>query len=641
LATTEQILTLLATLLSGNADSGAFDHLKDGGADTRYPVSIEACPAPIPTYDIEGDTVICGTVNVPENHAKLDGNRIDLRFSVLKARSKAARPDPVVYLHGGPGGNAVPDSAWYDEIFAELRSRRDIVLFDQRASGISAQTITCFETLADTLFVAAAEGRDDVEDPTSHCLREIEAKGVVLADYNTTQNAFDVRAIMSALGYPTYNIYGISYGTLLGQEVLRSAPEGVRAAVLDSIVLTDVPAYDTNGVATDKAIGAVVDQCAADETCHAAFPDLEQTLKTAFERLGNEPIPATALRPEIDDGQLLLTLRGRNQNRIPNIDDFLPQIISEWAEGNSTTYDLLVGGSIQTDWSATSIKREFAGEVDDTSLAIAYSAALQAEQMDSISSSLKVLLARLQQDGSTVRLPATIEPLLDSAIEEEMGKLDRDTILAMARSYGRFASSHPDRQQILDWLGTYFADEPLDRLKSIVQLMDEGDIAAFGTRAAADTNAIYAEFTSGFDLEIYACQESIPFNTREGYDAVAANYRFPIVAEAQGAVRALYDACEAFTPSPRAGFHEPFTSTEIPVLAVSGLNDTQTDGDAAEMLAERLDGARPIVFPRSGHGVIIFSQCAKDVTAAFIDAPTEPVDVTCVDALRPNYYIPQ
>jgi pimeloyl-ACP methyl ester carboxylesterase len=62
----------------------------------------------------------------------------------------------VLYLHGGPGGRAVPDLANYDGVFARFREDRDVVLFDQRASGISDATVTCFNTLGDHVFALAA-----------------------------------------------------------------------------------------------------------------------------------------------------------------------------------------------------------------------------------------------------------------------------------------------------------------------------------------------------------------------------------------------------------------------------------------------------------------------------------------------------
>jgi pimeloyl-ACP methyl ester carboxylesterase len=56
-----------------------------------------------------------------------------------------------------------------------------------------------------------------------------------------------LQAVMRALGYPVYNLYGMSDGTRLGLEVTRTASEGLRAAVLDSVE-PQVACYDTVGV---------------------------------------------------------------------------------------------------------------------------------------------------------------------------------------------------------------------------------------------------------------------------------------------------------------------------------------------------------------------------------------------------------
>jgi hypothetical protein len=66
-----------------------------------------ACPRPLAPGQIDGRTVICGTVNVRERHDAPDGRRISLAFGLYKSRSLAPAGDPVIYLRGGPGGGAV------------------------------------------------------------------------------------------------------------------------------------------------------------------------------------------------------------------------------------------------------------------------------------------------------------------------------------------------------------------------------------------------------------------------------------------------------------------------------------------------------------------------------------------------------
>jgi hypothetical protein len=52
-----------------------------------------------------GHEVECGWVIVPEDHAKPEGGTINLRSPASRATPAKPEPDPIVYLHGGPGGS--------------------------------------------------------------------------------------------------------------------------------------------------------------------------------------------------------------------------------------------------------------------------------------------------------------------------------------------------------------------------------------------------------------------------------------------------------------------------------------------------------------------------------------------------------
>ncbi len=204
--TPDQIVAVVTALLSGAHDPSAFPMLRSGGADPRYPVALEACPPnAVPPTEVEGSTVICGRVNVPEDHAKPDGTRIDLAFAVLKARTLSPVNDPVIYLHSGPGGGTITGLAGIvHPLFDGYRTRRDVVTFDQRAAGISSDMVTCFDTLGGNIFelLVPSAASDDMDSRVfKDCVAELATKGHDLAAYNTHQNALDVQALILALGY--------------------------------------------------------------------------------------------------------------------------------------------------------------------------------------------------------------------------------------------------------------------------------------------------------------------------------------------------------------------------------------------------------------------------------------------------------
>ena len=146
---------------------------------------------------------------------------------------------------------------------------------------------------------------------------------------------------MHALGYPEYNIYGISYGTRLALEVLRTAPEGVRSAVIDGVAPPTVKIYEDLAGPIADALDALVGQCEADDACASAYPDLQSTINSAFERISDTPIPASRGRPEIGiEVMFAVALEARNNWRdLQVITPYLPRIFSELAEGRSDTID--------------------------------------------------------------------------------------------------------------------------------------------------------------------------------------------------------------------------------------------------------------------------------------------------------------
>lgn len=635
----DQIVATVVALMT-SATEPAFDALKDGGHDDRYPVVIEACPRPIGPLEVEGSTVICGRVDVPEDHDGTDGETIPLAFAILKSRSTAPASDPVIYLHGGPGGHTVQDIPMNAGLFDFLRDRRDIILFDQRGAGLSDRTVACYTEFAEEFVQFANVDEDKVfaaDGPMAKCLAETVATGVKLSLYNTTQSARDVRAIMDALGYPTYNAFGISYGTKLAQELMRTAPDGLRSVVIDSISRVDSPAYDTNGVPMDQALGWVVDFCMQDEACAAAYPDLEETVHAAGLRLTEEPM-LTVAGQQIDAEQISNLIDSSNARPGP-FTAYLPQVFTELAAGETATLEKLVTGGFDPDDSAAAIMARHGAGLGDLDRALAEVALMEAEQMRSAGAAAAKLLSTLSDDLATYGALNT-EALLDEALSDLATRLDPDTLLAFLRDYSLFVGQAPDRSAIETLITTHMPDVERPRLLGMVAAMTEADVAAFYQRARVDAAKLTALARMIFALGIIACQEDFPFNSLEGYNAVAANYRFPSIdVGVRASTAPLYGFCELFEEHPRDGFHDPVVS-DIPTLAMSGTKDTQTNPDAAENVVRTLSNGQAVLFPEAGHAVIMFSQCAKDVAEGFVETPTAPVNAACTAELKPEFYVP-
>jgi len=244
----------------------------------------------------------CGYVTVPENRTA--GTADTIQLAVVRVRSTAANPDaPVVLGTGGPGGNGLQSTgdASFLTTNADILADRDWVFFTQRGTVQAKPELTCLEYNM-IPFTAAQEGWTDGEqearlaDAMQACLDELVAQGVDFTGYNSVENATDIVDIARALGYDKINYYGESYGTLLGQFLLRNHPEILETITLDGIAPASAQRW-TDVTKFDKAFQRVWDACAADPVCNANYPHPEEMLAKALAAMDANPPVLTLNMP--------------------------------------------------------------------------------------------------------------------------------------------------------------------------------------------------------------------------------------------------------------------------------------------------------------------------------------------------------
>ena len=657
--TPDQILAFVLALTSPQPAAPAFPVIAAGGADGRYPVKVAPCPRPLAPFEIEGRTVACGTVSVPEDHAKPDGRRIPLTFMIFKSRSLAPAPDAVVELHGGPGGGVVEDVGFTSTLFEGLRARRDVVAFDQRGVDTSAGAETrCLATLADHAgdlvqrLSGAAE--DKVGAKAAYlppaviraCLDELAAAGVDLSKINTEQNARDVQAVMRALGYPVYNLYGMSYGTRLGLEVMRTAPEGLRAAVLDSVEPPQVAFYDTVGVPYAESFEALFAQCAADAGCAAAYPNLKDRFWALYSKLAQAPITANGAK--IDGDALFDRVAGRNHFKAhrPSLTGYLPKLVAELEQGQTTTWEALAAETLPPRQTPEAALAGLAG-LDPNAMALAQTALRLAQPGEIQAQAVRTLLDRLEADRAAVAAGAGLVDAFETALLAAAKALPSpQPRLAFASDYLRLRTGQPSFEALRGLIARHFAGGNQQRLDALVGLLTPQNLGDAYARISADNRKLDYLLVKDFQLQMFACQEDMDINSPQGAAAVnariRAQYGWPVEATQpiDDFIQAWYAACAPFPVHPRPGFHEPVTA-EIPALVLSGLLDTQTAASWGPETARHLPRGQAIVFPETGHGALVFSQCARDLGVAFIENPTGPLDKSCVAGLAPTFVLPE
>ena len=164
------------------------------------------CPVPVlpgfPQLNL-GPEFSCGYLVVPENRSRPNGRTIKIAVARAKARSADPRPDPLLYLTGGPGGPALPLANGL--VAGDLNRDRDLILIDQRGTLHAQPALTCPEIDA---FTAAATGMSIQAPSTAEkdlaavraCRDRLAADGTDLAAFDTSENASDVADLRTALG---------------------------------------------------------------------------------------------------------------------------------------------------------------------------------------------------------------------------------------------------------------------------------------------------------------------------------------------------------------------------------------------------------------------------------------------------------
>jgi len=296
---------------------------------------------------IHPGAIECGYVEVPEFHADPDGNTIRVSVAVIHSLAQNPLPDPLFMEEGGPGGSTFETFFQLAPLFqTNILMQRDIILVEQRGTKYSDPHLDCPE-FTDLAIEYISQGDFETEDVLATeretyrtCFHRLETQGVNLAAFNSVENAADIISVADALGYGDINFYGVSYGTMLGQHLLRDHEERIRSIVFDSVVpleLNFVPDIMATGMESRMEL---FNACAADELCNSLYPDLETVFWETYEELNANPIlipttdPETGIEYEayIDGDTMMQLLRSMQYSTafIPA----LPAFIYDASEGN-------------------------------------------------------------------------------------------------------------------------------------------------------------------------------------------------------------------------------------------------------------------------------------------------------------------
>jgi pimeloyl-ACP methyl ester carboxylesterase len=260
--------------------------------------------------EYEPGDIECGLLEVPENREDPDSRFIELHFVKLNSRwgrdddekdddEKASglapgkRDDPVIYLTGGPGSHVT----YYVKRFKDhgLLDHRDLYILEQRGIGFSDDFCPFYGSRKPAMGDVAtfAESLEAGLERFGDCARNAQAAGVDLRGYNTMENARDVKALRRALGFEKWNMWGISYGSILAQAYIKEDREGILAAAIDAVMPLDIRESELYWRVAhwyERDLQKMQEICNRQPDCARHYPDISGRVRQAIGSVVNQPI---------------------------------------------------------------------------------------------------------------------------------------------------------------------------------------------------------------------------------------------------------------------------------------------------------------------------------------------------------------
>ena len=218
----------------------------------------------------------CGYVLVPLDRAA-PAKKIRIQFELYRRRDRS-RPSlgTMVDVEGGPGYSTTDSRSYYLGLHRALMGRRDLLLVDNRGTGLSG-ALDCLAFRRTISRYLRRAGR---------CARQL---GPRVDRYTTRASVDDLADVLDALGIRTIDLYGDSYGSYFAQAFAVNHPDRLRSLVLDAtypLPGTD-PAFSDLAEATRRGLRLV---CERRPSCAARGEDPVAVLERFVGRIRAHPV---------------------------------------------------------------------------------------------------------------------------------------------------------------------------------------------------------------------------------------------------------------------------------------------------------------------------------------------------------------
>lgn len=249
------------------------------------------CPK-TPEHIPELASARCGRLTVPENRRDPNSRKIGLEVAIIPAAAAQQKSDPIVWLAGGPGDDAIVEVPM--ALAGKLNANRDVIFMSQRGTYSADPKLTCdpvdrwAEQTLDMPYDAPETGHAYAA-ASLECRKELAVRAADLSAYNTLESAADLEDLRLALHVAKWNVYGISYGTDLALTYMRLYPSGIRSVGIDGIFPPSLAGGASAWKSAAEGINAVFAACRAQLPCRKRYGDIAATFEQLVNRYEASP----------------------------------------------------------------------------------------------------------------------------------------------------------------------------------------------------------------------------------------------------------------------------------------------------------------------------------------------------------------
>lgn len=592
-----------------------------------------ACPF-VPPWS---QTIICGTLSVPEVRSNPDASPISIFVMILKSQSTPLT-DPIFVLPGGPGSAGSQSRSLFYGLPAHRN--RDIVMLDPRGTGHSFPSLDCFENNA------AGMSYEDAADASQACYARLVAEGRELAGYVTTEQVQDIADLAKVLGYGKINLYATSYGTRVAVQLADRYPALVRSMVLDGVLPVAVNSLLEEPLNDYGVLQRIARDCAQDPRCNGSFPALEARLLEVIDRYNRRPVPDDIGYGSGDDIlKFLFKQIYAGGRKIPAFitalyyEDFaqaceiLPPSVgcffADIDRSNGTHHALV---TVPTE-------AEMLGDIDAFQPELAprwvftWTPFLLPAELEMLQSD-----PQAEPQSGTTAAPAAEAPVAEN--DDDTAAIEPLVDIETPPWRAHFVRPEDPFSPDLDRISWLMHDLGYARPEDLFAWLDTLTESEVQTLLQAIPDPRFDSFSEGVYASVM-CAEEAPYYTLQDIADLAARIPQQFGSLPTRRATEVKDLCE-FWQVPRVSAAQKMTlPSGVPTLITNGTHDAITPSVWAERAAIYLDKVWLRLFPGYGHAILSTGDaCAQEMLGLFYANPNADPSPPCFRNLRLDFLVP-